>query len=203
MFAVILENTGLETNVVSAPPERRRRMFAQGRILIDCCATEEWRQRNEEIAVQLWSKPFFINRDRYVVHADATIVIRKPEDLRQHRVAVVHGFDYALSTHFGMEVPGRGWDAVLQLIEKKRADIAIIGEAIFWERQVSKNRRLKLGAVADEQPLSIRVHNSRPDLLPIINRSIQELMERGTLEAIVNTVAKNGSTEPTAGLLDD
>lgn len=186
MFAAILNNSGLETTVIAAPPERRRRMFAQGRVVLDCCSIEAWRQRKEEVEVQLWSIPFFVNRDRYVVHDESTITITKPEDLKQYRVAVVHGFEYAHSAHFGPVVPGRGWDAMLQLIEKKRADIGIIGEVIFQEKQLNKKRALQLIEVADEQALSLRVHRSRADLLPVINRSIGELKERRAFLAIAN-----------------
>lgn len=188
MFAAILENTGLETNLIAAPPERRRRMFAQGRVVLDCCATEAWRQREEELAVQLWSTPFFVNRDRFVVHEESTIIITKPEDLKQYRVAVVHGFDYAHSSHFGMSVPGRGWDAVLQLIEKKRADIGIIGEVVFNESQLTKRRALRMIEVAEEQALSIRVHRSRADLLPVINQSIMNLKAQKAFLTIANLV---------------
>ncbi|MBO6504770.1 MAG: transporter substrate-binding domain-containing protein [Kordiimonadaceae bacterium] len=188
MFAAILENTGLETKLIAAPPERRRRMFAQGRVVLDCCSMEAWRQREEELAVQLWSTPFFINRDRFVVHEDSTITIIQPEDLKQYRVAVVHGFEYAHSPHFGMAVPGRGWDAVLQLIEKKRADIGIIGEVIFQEKQLNKRRTLQLIEVADEQALSIRVHRSRADLLPVINQSILDLKAQKAFLTIANLV---------------
>ena len=188
MFAAVLEETSLETDVMTAPPERRRRLFALGRIVLDCCSIEAWRQREEEIAVQLFSVPFFTNRDRFVVRENSSIVITGPEDLKNLRVAVVHGFEYDLSSHFGVTVPGRGWDAMLQLIEKGRADIGIIGEVIFKERQMNDRRALKLVGVADEQDLSIRIHNSRPDLVPIINEAILNLRERGVFKDIINAV---------------
>lgn len=184
MFAAILKNADIDVSIETFPPERKRRLFEKGTIVIDCCAMPQWRTRPEEERVQLWSVPFFTSHNRYIFSAERSVTIHEPADLADYRVATVLGFKYELSPHFGEVLPVQNWDAMLQLVEKGRADVGFIGDLVFQERQTNQKRDLVMGPLVAKHPLSVRVHKSRADLLPIINRSIAELIEKDVFFAI-------------------
>ena len=190
IFAEILENADIDTTLVSAPLERKRRMFARGRIHVDCCTIPEWRQREDESAVQLFSQPFLTSNSSYVFHAMRPIIIARHSDLAEYRVATVRGFKYELASYFGETIPTESWASMLHLVDKGRADLAFVGNIVFHESQTSMRHNLRLGPVVANHALVIRVHKSRKDLLPRINRSIGELIANGTIArlAAVSTI---------------
>jgi ABC-type amino acid transport substrate-binding protein len=85
----VLKESGLKVAMIDAPQQRKRMMFANAMIVLDCCSTPEWRILPEEQAVQLFSAPLYETRERYVFKKGNVQEIPTFDDLKKYRVAAV------------------------------------------------------------------------------------------------------------------
>lgn len=178
--AILLE-AGITPEFVDVPVERKRRLFAEGAIVLDCCAAPMWRMRAEEMAVQRWSDTFYLTREQFVFPEGRMKEIDQPEDLLALRVATIAGFDYQDRSFFGVEVPGRNMEEVLKLIAAGRADVGIISNVDFLSVSHKVPAKFVLGDVRVRAQQKVRVHQSVAYLLPRINAAITRLNQEGRL----------------------
>lgn len=189
MWREILAEAGIRAVFVNAPQQRKRRMFASGRILLDCCASPIWRKRPEEVAVQLWSDTFYVSREIWVFRRGRPLPVETKEDLAALRVAIVRGFDFYDAAQFADRVPGRDIQDTLRLLAVGRADAGILGDLDYDVRIGPESTLFEKGPLRVEAELKIRVHKKVAQLLPRINAAIRRLKERGRLDAIIETIA--------------
>ncbi len=171
----ILNEAGLDTMVVAVPQGRRRRLFIDGFIVLDCCAIPAFRNRPEEQAVQLFSDSFAEVNEHYVFPRGKTVDITEPEQLRAYRFAGVRGFQYQSSEYFGSRIDGRSVDDVLTLIHMGRANLGTINARDFHKLMAENPRDVELGGIIFTSGLRVRLHKKRADLLPRINEAIARL----------------------------
>ncbi|MFC4349365.1 substrate-binding periplasmic protein [Kordiimonas lipolytica] len=189
MWREILAEAGIKAVFVNAPQARKRRMFASGRVLLDCCAAPIWRMRDEEVAVQSWSDVFYMSREVWVFRKGEAVPVATPEDRSRLRVAAVQGFDFHDQESFGIRVPGQDIDDTLRLLAAGRADAAILG-SLDYEVRIGKDSDVfERGPVRVEVGLSVRAHRNAAHLLPRINEAIARLKAEGRIEEIVQEVA--------------
>lgn len=184
LYEAILTEAGINFEMVVVPTARKRRMFADGKILIDCCTAIEWRKRPKEIAVQLHSKPFFHSAEHYFFKTGSNVEIASHQDLKQYRLAIVRGFTYRNEESFGAVLKTTNIDEMMILVALGRAHVGLINPYDFNRRLASNPRPLRLGGQHEASPLRIRVHNSRADLLPRINAVIETFLSDGTIEKL-------------------
>ena len=180
-WRAILTEADIAPEFVEVPVERKRRLFAEGAIVLDCCAASMWRRRAGEIAVQHWSDTFYLTREQFVFPEGHRKAIDQPEDLLALRVATVAGFDYQDRSFFGIEVPGRNMEEVLRLIAAGRADVGIISNVDFLSVRQKVPGKFVLGDVRVRAQQKVRVHHSVAYLLPRINAAITRLNQQGRL----------------------
>ncbi|WP_262690794.1 type 2 periplasmic-binding domain-containing protein [Kordiimonas aestuarii] len=180
-WRAILDEANISSSFVSVPPERKRRLFIEGGILLDCCAASVWRDRPAEIEVQRWSETFYLTREQYVFPNGKAKPIDVPEDLKLLRVATVGGFEYQDRAFFGVEVPGRNIEDVLKLLLAGRADVGIISNVDFIALTQWTPNSFELGDVRIRAQQKVRVHRSVAHLLPRINAAITRLNSDGRL----------------------
>lgn len=185
-WQAILEEAGVRAQFIKVPHARKRRLFVQGLIALDCCVVPIWRARPEEKAVQLFSDVFYEAKEHYVFPKGFERDISAPGDLRSMRVAVIRGFDYHYSTFFGETLSAGNVAAQMDLLEARRAHVAIISGIDYRREMFRKPRDLALGGVNLVSGLRIRVHQSKAHLLPRINEAIASLKENGTIEALIH-----------------
>ncbi len=182
VWHAILDESGIKVELVEIPGhEERRRSFTAGKVALDCCSIVEWRDRKEEVAVQLWSQPIFYTVDHLVMQDGRAYDLPDPTDLRAFRVAVVKGFSYQGEEAFGPKVVFATIGQVLDAVASGKADVSIVNSQEFRRLQKVKRRPLVLGPEHNELILRARVHNSRPDLLVRINGAIERLKENGKI----------------------
>lgn len=179
VWHAILEEAGIEAELVSAPRDVRRDMFVRGELVLDCCSVEAWRSREDEKQVQLWSKPFFYTVDHLILQKGRTYDIPDVMDLTGFRVAVVQGFAYREGTRFGVVVERVSLGEVFDAVATGAADITISNHQEFRRRQKLEPRPIVLGPQYHRLALKARVHNSRPDLLARLDGAIARLMADG------------------------
>jgi ABC-type amino acid transport substrate-binding protein len=185
VFNAILTEAGIEADFVVAPHGRKRRMFIDGVIVIDCCAAPVWRQAPGEADVQLFSDAFYHSPEHYVFRKGLARVIETPEALKSMRVAIVRGFNYQFSSSFGDTIEVRDMEDVLDLLVAGRADVGMINQQDFHRRMRLKPRPLELGAEHFVADLRVRVHKDRADLLPRVNAAIARLQASGQIKKIL------------------
>jgi len=165
------------------PTARKRRMFIDGKILIDCCAAIAWRNDPQEIAVQLHSKTFIHSAEHYFYHKDSTIKVASHDDLKNYRLALVRGYVYRNEHSFTEAARVGNIDEMLTLVALKRAEIGIVNPYDFTRRLEKRPLPLRLGGQHEASPLSIRIHVSLAHLLPRINAVIDRYLSEGLVES--------------------
>lgn len=183
----ILAEAGIESDLVAAPRDERRQMFVKGDLLLDCCSVEAWRNRPEEVDIQLWSDPFFYTVDHLILQAGRKYDLANPQDLRAYRVGVVQGFSYRNDQLFGARVERVSLGEVFDAVVTGKADLTIANHQEFQRRQKLSPRLLVLGPIHHRLALKARVHGSRPDLLARINDAIAALKADGRIVALTGT----------------
>lgn len=190
MWREILTEAGIQAVFVNAPQERKRRMFVEGRIVLDCCAAPIWRTRPREQEVQHWSDTFYVSREIWVFRRNQPFPVANHSDLAKLRVAAVRGFDFLDQAHFGARIPGEDVDDTLTLLAFGRADATIMGELDFLSRAGLGSQRFMRGPLRVEADQKIRAHTKVKGLLPRINEAIARLKANGRFDAIVLEIAK-------------
>lgn len=190
MWREILTEAGIQAVFVNAPQERKRRMFVDGRIILDCCAAPIWRTRPREMEVQHWSDTFFVSREIWVFRRGQPFPVATHSDLAKLRVAAIRGFDFLDQAYFGARIPGEDVDDTLTLLAFGRADATIMGELDFLSRAGLGSRRFMRGPLRVEADQKVRAHTKAKDLLPRINEAIARLKARGRFDAIVLELAR-------------
>ena len=185
VWHAILEEAGINAQFINVPHARKRRLFVEGLIVVDCCVVPIWRSRPEEKAVQLFSDVFYEAKEHYVFPSGFDTNINAPGDLRNMRVAVIRGYDYHYSAFFGETLSTSNVAAQMDLLEARRAHVAIISDVDFRRQMFLKPRDLVLGGVNLTSGLRIRVHQSQQHLLPHINDAIARLKTAGKIEELI------------------
>jgi len=183
LWSAIIKEAGITVERLegSISAARRRRMFLDGLIMLDCCMIPAWRNTDEENAAQIWSDVFYQSEEVFIFPRGKIVPITQSEDLRALRVAVIRGFTYKREAFFGVPIPAVDVEGILSLLEAGRAQVAIVSKADFQARMEAQPRALEIGAVESSNGLRIRVHKTRADLLPRINAAIAKLKIQGVL----------------------
>ncbi|SDD36257.1 substrate-binding periplasmic protein [Kordiimonas lacus] len=184
VWRLVLAESGIPHRIVEMPGARKRRMFVEGGVVLDCCVVPDWRNNPDEIQVQLFSDVLYESVERYVFHEKTPLNISEATDLANFNVAVVRGFDPPLA--YRSIIPGRNIGDVLNLVASGRAQVAMINIHDFRMQMETKHRPLVLGPVSEIAPLRVRVHRSRQELIPIINAAIARLRETGTITLMLD-----------------
>lgn len=191
-FQVIWEEILREADIAAVmmriPERRKRRMFTEGRILLDCCADPAWHMTTAEKSGQMFTDTFIETDEYFILAADSDLVISAPEDLKPLRIAVIRGFTYESEPFFGRRVDVTGWGDMMQVMAVGRADVGIINIEEFRWQMRRRPLPVKLDGLYRQSRLSVRVHGSRQDLLVRLNTAISRLRARGRIREILEAV---------------
>lgn len=72
-----------------------------------------------------------------------------------------------------------------------RADVGIVNEDIARHWVLKNGPQIEIGDAHDIADLKIRVHKKRSDLLPRINKAIEDIINSGKRDNIVNKYLNN------------
>jgi len=191
VWRAILTEAGIPFKTTKVVQGRRRRMFVDGFITLDCCFNPSWRNRAEEQVVQLFTDSFHVTEIRYVFKKGNVIPIPSPEHLKNLRFAIVRGFTYTLEDYFGETIAARFPGDALRLVELGRAQLTEASRVQFEFDMAKTPRNLELGDISSYTNLHARVHISRADLLPRLNAAIAKLKKNGRIREILNASIPN------------
>jgi len=181
----ILKEAAIPYEIIDVQEGRRRRMFVDGEITLECCFAPEWRNRKDEQLTQLFSDALHISEVRYVFKKGETIPIPSPTHLKDLRFAVVRDFSYIFEPYFGETIVANSPADAMRLVEVGRAHLTEAAKVLFNFEMAKNPRNLELGDIVDYKPIRVRVHVSRADLLPRLNAAIASLKKSGRIRQLL------------------
>ena len=164
-WRAILDETGLPVEFKVSQAEARRVHFVEGRIVLDCCSIPEWRTRPAEVAVQLYTEPFFVSAQFFIYHETAPFRYKTPADLKSKTIAVIRGHDHLHQEYFGQKVLVNDFRELFEAVSDGSADIAIVNEQEFKFQMSQYDFPVAQGDVFHRLAARARVHKSRGRLV--------------------------------------
>jgi len=190
VWQAILKEAAIPYKIIDVQEGRRRRMFVDGQITLECCFAPEWRMRKDEQLTQLFSDPFHTSEIRYVFRTGQSIPVPSPTHLKDLRFAVVRDFSYMFEEYFGETIIANSPAEALRLVALGRAHLTEAAK-VFFDFEMAKNPRpLELGDIADYKMLHVRVHVSRADLLPKLNAAIAAMKKTGRIRKLLGELSR-------------
>ena len=162
-----------------------RKLFREGKISMECCMAEEWRQDPLDISQQIFSDTFYVSEERFIFRKGEVVPITSTEQIHNMRFATVHGFNYTFPLDPQMTVEANSIKEVLSLLHNNQADVALTNKALFLNITREEGFNLEYGGIKSTVDIKVRVHKSRADLLPTLNASIAKLRKDDYLKNII------------------
>jgi len=187
VWQAVITEAGIPFKRTTALQGRRRRMFIEGFVTLDCCFSPSWRNRPEEQVVQLFTDSIYVTEIHYVFKKGQSIPIPTPHSLKNLRMAIVRGFDYTFQDYFGETIAANSPADAMNLVDLGRAHVTEYSRVQFEFDMARQPRDLELGGVSNYISLLARVHTSRADLLPRLNAAIARMKKDGRIQKILQT----------------
>lgn len=191
----IARSTGLKFTFDYYPQARLRKMMLSGRLDIEVGTDPLWRQAPEEIKHSSYSAPFMSSKESWVVaaHNENRIgdLISTPDLARP---CLVLGFDIEDNMKNAQSnVKGNSDEHLLEMLLRKRCDIALIPNAILDYYQTFEDSRFITHSADVEHKLSIRIRKNKEMHLSKINTALNEMRNNGELHRLMKKYGINNS----------
>lgn len=187
VFNLILLEANVGIEFLPVPLGRERLMFERGAIQMECCVVPEWRDRESEKSIQHFTIPVYVEQQLLVASRHWPHKIENQKQLSQYTIGVIRGFNEDLYLEFAERQEVNDYDAMFNLVLLGRVDLVIAGRPEFLRQQYLLNNAFKEVYVYQENPLRIRVHESRRNLIPKLNKAILNLQESKVIKAILES----------------
>ncbi len=184
-WEAVIKDVGLDVEYISSRSAKRRKLFVEDKLDMDCCSIVEWRTRPLEMEKQIYTIPFFVSTQIIIQHKDAQIKYDKPSDLRQYRVAILNDHTQIHQEYFGSTISAANFEGLFKLIADGQADISMINEQEFLFQKAKYDWPVVRGKVYHQLLMRARLHKRNKHLLPMINRSIAKLKKNGTIDVLI------------------
>lgn len=191
LFREILETANIQYEFIKVPKVRARVMFENGEVVLSCCGNPDWRKGAKEREVQLFSKTIYHTRDVYVFPKGKRFDIPDVAALHNKMVALKRGYGYKKQREFGKTMRLRTQTDLIAFVARERADVGIVNEDIARHWMLTNGNQIEIGKAHDIADLMIRVHKKRGDLLPRINKAIEQVISSGKRDKIANKYLNN------------
>jgi len=185
VWRAIIEEAGIQAEFHTFPHDQARPAFVEGKVGLDCCSIPEWRSRDDERQVQIYTDPIFLESNHMIVRDGHTYDVPVTGELSGYRVAVVKGFTYEREELFGETIEAKTIGGAFDLVVSGKADLVFALRLEFVRSQRRNPRPLALGPIWSRALLRARVHRDWVRLLPKVNEAIQELKSSGQINYLV------------------
>lgn len=179
--------SGVEFSIRYYPQARLRKMMLSGSLDIEMGTDALWRQAKGEVEQSIYSIPFMTSTESWI--ADATNKNRMHALITTQGLArpcLVLGFNVEHNMKSASEnVKGNSDLHLINMIAKKRCDLALIPDVILDYYQIKKDSRFVLSPAKKEHRLSIRLGSKHHAILPLINRALKQMLQSGELEKLM------------------
>lgn len=190
VWEAILQDAKVRATIKALPAENRRQAFIENKIQLDCCSIPEWRQRPEEMAQQIYTRPIFYTVQFFIHHKDMAFHYKEPKDLAKYRMGVIKGHSLVYEEYFGGKVEAANFKELLELVAARKADIASINEQEFKYQMGQRDWPVVRGPEYHRLPLRARIRIEHEYLLPRLNLSISRLQKSGKIDALIGAAMR-------------
>jgi ABC-type amino acid transport substrate-binding protein len=176
------------------PQARLRKMMISGRLDIEMGTDPMWRQEPKEINNFIYSTPFMLSQESWVFSsANKDRIEQLISKKSTVKPCVVLGFNIEENMkNAASDVKGDSDKHLLEMIAKKRCDIALIPNMILDYFDVLQDPRFTLLPTKKNHQLSIRLRVEYSQKLIQINDALRQMKDNGELEQLLkNYSAKN------------
>jgi ABC-type amino acid transport substrate-binding protein len=101
-------------------------------------------------------------------------------------VGLIRGFSYSGSENFGHIVNIKTEEQLLEMLNLKRIDVAIVNKQVAEYYIKKKQLNLVIGPLHDEKTLHIRINKLNAELLPKLNSVINQIIQSGERDELIN-----------------
>jgi ABC-type amino acid transport substrate-binding protein len=171
------------------PQARLRKMMISGRLDVEVGTDPLWRQEPREAKISIYSKPFMTSQESWVVSRDNKDLIERfiSNDITA-KACVVLGFNIEdnMKNANSDLTTGDSDHQLLEMVAKKRCDIALIPNVILVYFNVFQDARFALLPAPKKYLLSIRLQAKYHHQLARINEALTQMKNNGELEQLLN-----------------
>ncbi|TWX58559.1 substrate-binding periplasmic protein [Colwellia hornerae] len=190
MFLQIGEITGDTFIMVKMPAARAMLEFDLGRVDIEPGINPVWRSNSKEIG--LYSIAYERVEEVIVFRAGDQFDVKTPKDLFGHKVGIVRGFIYPrFESSFAKDEINRILNKsesllIKQLLAERIDQIFISKSSIeYMKRHLPALNDIVVGDVVSSVEVMMRVHPTKLELIPRLNKALQQMINDKSIEKII------------------
>lgn len=189
IFTQVSRITGDKFVALTLPVARAHREFELGNVDIEPGVNPKWRLNAKVHG--LYSVSFADTREVVVFIRGAQFEVSKPQDLFGREVGVVRGFSYPrFDAYFAsgkiFKISNVSQEALIQQLIRGRLSQIFVGKATI-EYRIKTQPELSALVVGNEiagAQMMMRLHPSKAELMPRLNKALTQLKDDGVIEAI-------------------
>ncbi len=189
MFTRIGEITGDKFIMVQMPAARAIQEFDLGRVDIEPGINPTWRSSAKELG--MYSITYGNVEEVIVFRSGEQFDIKTPKDLFGRKIGIVRGFTYpwfesAFTLGKIKQILNKSEGLLVkQLLIKRINQIFISKLSIeYMKRQDPTLSELVIGDVVSSVEVMMRVHPSKSELLPRLNKALKQMVDDKSIEKI-------------------
>lgn len=172
------------------PYARLDYMFESGRVHLEVGSSPLWTQ-NKAIP-GIYTQEFYTLSDVEVTQPEYPDRQDFRVDHDVDRIGIVRGYAFPqfndlFKSGQAIRVDAKDEKQLLDMLFTRRLQKIFISKELFLYHQSKNNKfnTLKMGSVIGRYEVAIRIHPNAKELLPLLNRAINQLQTQGRIQAIV------------------
>tara|TARA_R110001592_G_scaffold16668_15_gene70835 strand:+ start:650 stop:1408 length:759 start_codon:yes stop_codon:yes gene_type:complete len=190
MFHQIGEITGDTFIMVKMPAARAMLEFDLGRVDIEPGINPIWRSNSKEIG--LYSIAYERVEEVIVFRSGDEFEVKGPRDLFGHKVGIVRGFTYprfeaSFTNNDINKVLNKSESLLIKQLLAERVDQIFISKSSiqYMKRHLPTLSDIVVGDVVSSVEVMMRVHPTKLELLPKLNKALQQMIDNKSIDKII------------------
>lgn len=185
LFETLSEESGIYFSYQSLPQARIRLYMLAGRLDIEPGVAPKWRRKKGEEDVSVYTDPFMMIEQVYVVSGMKNIEKPRRSDLEGFKFCNVLGFSKPARDGKGDVQELLSESQLLGMLDKGRCDYATLPHDVLNYLQ-----RTGTYSVTHSEPfirfaLRLRLHKRHKNLVPVLNEALNKMKQDGRLAKIL------------------
>jgi polar amino acid transport system substrate-binding protein len=190
IFIRIEEITGDKFIMVQMPAARALIQFELGRVDIEPGINPIW--RSSAIEKGLYSIPYKLTEEVIVFRSGEQFPVKEPKDLFGQKVGIVRGFTYPwFESAFTLgkinKILNKSEGLLVKQLLARRVDQIFISKASieYMKRNDPALNDIVIGDVVSSVEVMMRVHPSKSELLPRLNKALKQMIDDKSIDKII------------------
>ncbi|OUL57272.1 hypothetical protein B1199_13985 [Pseudoalteromonas ulvae] len=180
---LVLKEANIQGESIVLPPARTQLALARGELDFDIISPS-WFKNHKIPKGFVLSDPLLKMTEHLIYLPQKEQFFTNNKSILGQTVGTVRGYFYHDDdTFFRFDLISE--KEIIQALYKERIDVGISGDlpALFWSQKL--NIPIQLGPIHSQGYVHIRLRDEHQHLLPQLNKALNNLIEKGTLDVIV------------------